>query len=222
MTSASDIRKTLDLLFDPNQVIELRLIWPNGYIDAGYFNDHEKLIKTALAYNGKAAQYVTANQIDPSLIARYNNRIEKKPKSTTADKDVLLRRWLPFEFDPIRPAGIPSSDTEHAEAHKRARDCRDWLTSNGWPAPIYADSGNGAWLLYRLPDLPNTAEILDLLKRCADAISAYFDGGGIAVDKTVYNAARIVRLFGTENIKGDGDAAQGRRHRPSRIIEAQV
>lgn len=219
MSSADDIRTTLDLLFELDQVIELRLIWPNGYIDAGYFNDREKLIKVALMYNGKAAQYVTANVINPSLIARYNNRIEKKPKSTTADRDVLLRRWLPFEFDPARPAGIPASDTEHAAAHERARDCRNWLRSNGWPNPIYADSGNGAWLLYRLPDLPNTSEMLDLLKRCADAISAYFDGGGISVDKTVYNAARIVRLFGTENIKGDGDESQGRRHRPSRIIE---
>lgn len=219
MTSADDIRRTLNVLFEPDQVIELRLIWPNGYIDAGYFNDREKLVKAALKYNGQAAQYVTANVINPSLIARYNNRIERKPKSTTADKDVLVRRWLPFEFDPARPAGIPSSDGEHALAHTRALDCRAWLTSNGWPEPIYADSGNGAWLLYRLPDLPNTPEMLELLKRCADAISAYFDGGGIAVDKTVYNAARIVRLFGTENIKGDGDEAQGRRHRPSRIIE---
>lgn len=220
MTSAHDIRRTLDLLFEEDQVIELRLIWPNGYIDAGYFNDRERLVKAALTYNGKAAQYVTANTINPSLIARYNNRIERKPKSTTSDKDVLIRRWLPFEFDPVRPTGIPASDVEHALAHERARDCRDWLASNGWPAPIYADSGNGAWLLYRLPDLANTTEIHDLLKRCADAISAYFDGGGISVDKTVYNAARIVRLFGTENIKGDGDEAQGRRHRPSRIIEA--
>ena len=70
------------------------------------------------------------------------------------------------DFDPDRPAGIPSSDAEHAEAHQRALDCRSWLATYGWPEPIYADSGNGAWLLYKLPDLENTAEWTAKIKRC--------------------------------------------------------
>jgi hypothetical protein len=225
-TAAMAIRRTLDLLFEPGQVIELRVLLSKKQTDAGYFTDREKLITAALAYDGKAPQYVVANPIDPRLLARYNNRMERYAPATTTDDHVIARRWLPIEFDPDRPSGIPASDAEHAEAHHRALDCRAWLAAYGWPEPIYADSGNGAWLLYRLPDLPNTGDLTTNIKRCIVIVSLLYqgqqsqDGIKIKVDATVFNAARLVRLFGTANLKGDGDNASGRHNRASRIVEA--
>jgi hypothetical protein len=55
--------------------------------------------------------------------------------ATTANSDVISRRWLPIEFDPDRPSGVTSSDSEHVEAHTRARACRAWLAIYGWPDP---------------------------------------------------------------------------------------
>lgn len=221
----SQIARTLDVLFEPDQVIELRALVSKKQIDAGYFTDREKLIEAARRYNGRAPQYVVANVIDPRLLARYNNRVETYAATTTTDEHIIARRWLPVDFDPDRPAGIPSSDAEHAEAHRRAQDCRDWLASYGWPAPIYADSGNGAWLLYKLPDLDNTPDWTAKIKRCLAIVSLLYqgrqadDGIAVKVDQTIFNAARIVRLFGTDNLKGDGDRASGRMNRASQLVE---
>src|SRR5262245_39258745 len=117
----AEIRRTLDLLFEPGQVIELRALVSKKRIDAGYFTDRDKLIAAARRYNGTAPQYVVANVIDPCLLARYNNRMEHYAVATSTDDQVIARRWLPIDFDPARPTGIPSSDAEHAEAHQRAR-----------------------------------------------------------------------------------------------------
>lgn len=221
---AEELRKTLGTLFAPGQLIELRIFGEKkGQIDSGYFKDHEKLIAAALKYDGSAPQYVTVNDIHPGLIALYNNKIHPWATKTTSDKDVLSRRWLPFEFDPERPSGIPANDAEYHEAHARAQACRDWVRSQGWPDPVYADSGNGAWLLYPLDTLPATDDVEHTLKACCAVISARFSGGSpaVKVDQTVYNASRIVRLFGTRNLKGDGDANSGRIHRPSGILDGE-
>lgn len=222
---AAELRRTLDVLFQPGQVIELRIFGSKkSQIDAGYFTDHDKLIAAALKYDGSAPQYVTVNDIHPGLVALYNNQVHLWAPKTTSDNDVQRRRWLPFEFDPARPSGIPANDAEYHEAHARAQACRAWLTSQGWPEPVYADSGNGAWLLYRLDNLPVTADIERVLKACCAVVGARFSGGtpSVKVDDTVYNASRIVRLFGTRNLKGDGDPASGRIHRPSRIIDSPI
>ena len=91
------------------------------------------------------------------------------------------------------------------------------LAGQGWPEPVFADSGNGAHLLYRL-DLPNNAETTDLLKRCLKALSARYSTDDVAVDETTFNASRIFKAYGTTSRKGD-DTAE-RPHRSSRILEA--
>ncbi|HMF13204.1 MAG TPA: hypothetical protein VKE94_12895, partial [Gemmataceae bacterium] len=93
------------------------------------------------------------------------------------DADVLRRCWLPFDFDPKRPAGVPSTDEEHKAALKRARECRRWLREQAWPKPIVADSGNGAHLLYPI-ELPNDEPSKSLVERCLRGIAFRF--GGIA------------------------------------------
>jgi len=91
------------------------------------------------------------------------------------------------------------------------------LAGQGWPEPVFADSGNGAHLLYRA-DLPNNAETTDLLKRCLKALSARHSTDDVAVDETTFNASRIFKAYGTTSRKGDNTAE--RPHRPSRILEA--
>ena len=106
-------------------------------------------------------------------LARAVNRITKLD-STTSDKDVLSRRWLPIDIDPVRPSGISSTKSEHAAAHARAQDIQEWLSDQGWPTPLYADSGNGAHLLYRI-DLPNDTDSAALVQRCLQALQDLID-----------------------------------------------
>jgi hypothetical protein len=214
----SEILRALQVLTGPGGVVEMRIPdHPRGKCTtAGYFDDWRKLATAALNYDGWCAGvYFTLNEINPALLARANNRAVEYIKQTTADADVIRRRFLPFDFDPVRPAGIPSTDAEHRAALDRAQDCHMWLASQGWPSPVYADSGNGAHLLYDL-DLPNDPATTRLIEQCLRALEGLFSDGRVGVDTSVSNAARIWKLYGTRSRKGDG--TRDRPHRTSGIV----
>jgi hypothetical protein len=114
-------------------------------------------------------------------------------------------------------AGISSTDAEHEAAINRAAQIKSWLeTTLGFPELIIADSGNGAHLLGRI-DLPCSDEITTLLKKCIEAVALRFEDAAVSVDRTVYNAARIWKLYGTMACKGD-DTPE-RPHRQAKIIK---
>lgn len=122
-------------------------------------------------------------------------------------------RWI---FDPVRPAGISSTDAEHVAALERAMACTDWLSGHGWPLPVAADSGNGGHLLYPI-DLPNDDASRDLLKRCLEALAMYFTDSVVTLDVGVFNAARIWKVYGTMACKGDN--VPERPHRLSQLLD---
>src|SRR5262249_57025876 len=95
--------------------------------------------------------------------------------------------------------------------------CRPSVASLGWPAPVEADSGNGAHLLYRI-DLANNDGAAGLVQGCLAALDWQFSDAAVNVDTTVYNASRICKLYGTLAVKGDATAE--RPHRRSAILSA--
>ncbi|MGI8688665.1 MAG: hypothetical protein ACR2M3_08805 [Thermomicrobiales bacterium] len=219
ITSYTDIHAVLGLLTAPGQVVELRVIGVDGRAnrtDSGYFDDMDALAKVAGRYDGRAtAVYVTLHPVMPALLSRAANRMQEWAKNATNDTETTCRRWLAFDTDATRPAGISSTDEEHAAALARARAIRDWLRERGWPEPILADSGNGGHLLYRA-DLP--ADDGGLTQRMLAAVASCFDDRLVKVDRTVYNPARIWKLYGTQARKGDSTPT--RPHRRARILEA--
>lgn len=226
----AEIRRCLDLLAEPQcgdeppkGIVELRCLGKKGDkagTVSGYFSDLELLAKAAAAWSGEVdGVYITLNPVLRDLIARACNRVRAYAVDTTKDVHILSRRWLLVDFDPARPRGISSTDQEHDAAHERALACREWLRHSGWPDPIYADSGNGAHLLYRV-ELPNTAETTEMLKACLQALARYWDDEAVSVDQATFNASRISKLYGTCSAKGDSVPEIGRVHRLARIIEA--
>ena len=217
---ADEIRRAIRYLSRPGEVGEVRVpkAGRNRTI-SGYFSDPERMAQEvegleALHFPGV---YRTLNPVNAALLARADDKLKKYVEYTTSDADIVCRRWLPVDLDPKRPAGISSSDAEHAAALELARRMRDALAAEGWPEPIFADSGNGAHLLYPI-ELPNDAEATELVKRCLRALAAGFNTDLVAVDEGVYNAARIFKVYGTTARKGDNTA--DRPHRVSRILEA--
>jgi hypothetical protein len=211
-----EIRRTLDLLLEPGQVAELRVLKTRRGTAAGYFTDFDKLAQAAAANSGKApGVYVTLNPVNPDLLARSKNRFKEYVKETTADRDILKRRWFPIDFDANRPAGISSTEDEHEATLNVAWNCREWLGSQGWPEPIFADSGNGAHLLYMV-DLPSDDD--RLVERCLKALAPRFSDTAVSVDVGNYNPARIWKIYGT--LVAKGDSVPERPHRLARILEA--
>jgi len=212
------IRDALVLLTEPGQILELRVPSVGGRSNntaSGYFDDLEKAAQAAARYNGRDTVYMTLHKVDPALFARAANRMKEYAKATTADANILARHWLLIDADATRPADISSTDEEHELALARTQLIRDFLRQRGWPEPFYADSGNGGHLLYPV-DLP--ADDGGLTQRVLAAVAALFDDRLVKVDRTVYNPARISKVYGTFACKGDN--IPDRPHRLARIIDA--
>ena len=222
MTDANEIIHALRLWFQAGDVFEVRVLdavsadYRREHIESGYF-DYEHIsavpeaLKRLLSFRGV---YVTVNPVNPDLLARAVNRLRPAGRNpTTADTDIVRRRWLLIDCDPRRASGVSSSNAEHESALAKAREIRDGLSSLGWPDPIMTDSGNGAQLMYRI-ELP--ADDGELVRRVIGEI-AKASSEQVAIDTSVHNPARIWRLPGTMNCKGD--SIPERPHRMARILE---
>ena len=222
MTDANEIIHALRLWFQAGDVFEVRVLdavsadYRREHIESGYF-DYEHIsavpeaLKRLLSFRGV---YVTVNPVNPDLLARAVNRLRPAGRNpTTADTDIVRRRWLLIDCDPRRASGVSSSNSEHDFALAKAREIRDGLSSLGWADPIMTDSGNGAQLMYRI-DLP--ANDGELVRRVIGEI-AKASSEQVAIDTSVHNPARIWRLPGTMNCKGD--SIPERPHRMARILE---
>lgn len=194
-------------LHDVDDVIELRAIFDKsrkrtdvGYFDYAHWN---VCVEEAARLNrAGAAVYVTLNPVDPQLLSRYSNRVREWAPSATPDRDVVQRRWLLLDIDPIRPADTSATAVQLRAAETQADACRAFLREQGWSEPISIMSGNGRHLIYPL-DLPNDEASRDLVKGALAGLAARFDDAAVKVDQTVFNAARITKLPGTVAQKGD-------------------
>ncbi|QPD04919.1 MAG: hypothetical protein Nkreftii_002693 [Candidatus Nitrospira kreftii] len=183
---------------------------------SGYFDDSGLLHEAANELDGKVPSvYVTMNSVNPALLARAKNRLRYHAKTTTGDADILKREWILIDCDAVRPADISSTDDEHQAALDRTQSIMTWLSSQGWPEPVRADSGNGAHLLYRV-DLPNDQASLHQVKAVLEVLAFRFNDTVVTIDTSVSNAARITKLYGTMACKGD--STEDRPHRRSQIL----
>lgn len=211
---------------DPSAVFEIRALgcstadYRRPHNRGGYFSvasiDAAADAAAALTRTASArGVYFTLNPLSPALLARRANRVDvlSRDDSTACDADILSRRWMLIDCDPTRPSGVSSSSAEHDAAKQTALQIRNHLHSLKWPDPILCDSGNGWHLLYRV-DLP--AADNGIIQRCLHALSDRFSSSAVGVDKSVFNPARICKLYGTFSRKGDH--TEDRPHRLSRVV----
>ena len=188
--------------------------WPRTY--SGYFDNAEDLVQALGQIKQASGIYFVPNQVDPSLLARAKNRLRPTPKGeSTADSNIVRRRWLLVDCDAQRASGVSASEAEHKAAIERAHSIGEWLNEQGWPEPVVADSGNGGHLLYRI-DL--TSDDGGLVSRCLQTLTERFSDDAVKVDTSVSNPARIWKLYGTLACKGD--STDDRPHRMSKILYA--
>jgi hypothetical protein len=214
----AEIERGISVLFRPGNVVEVRIPKTRAGVVAGYFDDHAALAVALHQADAKcrpAGIYYVLNQIEPALLGRAYNRLKEHAEYTTADNNILRRLWFPIDLDPVRPAGVSSSDEEHAAAIARARVMSTDLAKE-WGHPILADSGNGAHLLYNI-DLPNDQEALAFVSGALAELDRRYSDSVVKVDVTSANAARIWKAYGT--VARKGDSIPGRPHRQSRILE---
>lgn len=190
---------------------------------SGYFNDMSLAAKQVASTEKLEPPgiYVTLNAVDPSLLARANNRIIPKAEKTTSKTEVVCRQWLLVDIDPKRRAGISSTDKELEAAWQLSDNIRATMLEAGWPEPLRGMSGNGTYLLWRVK-LPNNEESEKLVQRVLKALASRFNTVKAEVDTSTYDASRICKVLGTMARKGDSlstnDSETARPHRRSGFI----
>ena len=166
---------------------------------AGWFDDNERLIKEARRLSGVSG-YVTINPVRSDLLARADNRLTRA-RHTTRDADILCLRWLYLDIDPLRPAEISSTEAELALAIARRDailgDHPEIAASSAWGC-----SGNGTWILVRLPDYPNDPAHSALLARALACFDQKYSDNSVRVDTATANPSRLIGLPGTLKAKG--------------------
>ena len=203
-----------------------------GKVVSGYYNDYKKLARDIKPFDGKASIYITINPCKPELLTRSPNRLRFSAKVTTSDDDILCDLWFPIDTDPVRPAGISSTDDELKSALAKRDEVAEFLSRRN--GTVRGMSGNGGHGLIRLPGYPNVLRTRQAKQRLLHFLSDRFsdwetdsngkfilDGrgrkilrqDGVSVDNTVFNMSRIWKLYGTLACKGE--TTPHRQHRRS-------
>lgn len=210
------IHAVIRLLVETYPLLEIRALNPKGQSLAGYFDDWLEAAKYAafLDFEGYGV-YFCLNPIDSRTFAFIGRLNEVGPGNAISDEGILDRRLMLIDVDPVRPAGVCSTDGEKAGALTLAQRVANDLAREGWPTPVIADSGNGCHLLYRI-ELP--AEDEGLVQRVLLALDAKYSTATAKIDTAVFNPARICRLYATTNRKGNN--AADRPHREAAILSA--
>jgi hypothetical protein len=198
----------LTIFIEPGQTVEIRAPKAPGR-SFWRFTDLAAAAELVTALSRQSpklpAIYFTLNPVDPDLAE------DKAAK----DENILRRRWLLIDCDPKRPADTSATDEEKTSALELTERVRAYLDGQGWHAPVFADSGNGYHLLYRI-DLPRDDG--GLVKAVLDSLAAQFNTEACEIDVRVGNPSRICKLYGTVARKGKG--TQERPHRPASVLEA--
>lgn len=141
--------------------------------------------------------------------------VPAKTGAGTADTDILERRFLLVDIDPVRPADVSSTIEESRDAWDRAMAVYQLLHDGGIRCPIIGFSGNGWHLNYPIT-LPNDDASRVLIQSLLNGLNLRVGNERAKVDVKTFNAARIWKLYGTVSRKGE--ATEDRPHRESYLV----
>ena len=222
--SLKNITKAIQLLHNNGELFEIRLINGN-YNASGYFTSADTAIKALQNFHpewnartptARAANiFITLNPIDIACYSRkQHDCFIENAQPTTKDNEITALHWLLIDLDPKRMSGVSSSKEELELAKKKAKTIHDFLSDRGLKEPIRAMSGNGVHLVYRF-DVSNTPENVSVFEKTLKILSEKFSDEEVEVDTTVFNPARICKLWGT--IAQKGATTPERPHRKAYI-----
>ena len=214
-----EITRAIGILKPEGELYEVRIV-KGLTVMSGYFSGADALVKELQGQDlARANVYMTIQQLHEGCAARWqwncfiNASREKLP--TTSDKDITRYKFIPIDLDPVRPAGISSTEEELRHAHSLCPQIVEYMSEQGFKDYVYAFSGNGYHLLYRV-DMPNNEESVQTMQGYLRRLDEVFSNEFCHVDTTTYNPARVLKLYGT--IAQKGRYTENRPHRMSKIL----
>ena len=215
----SEIYNAFEKLLEEGQIVELRALGVPGSDGInrtvnGFFDDHYTLARAAAALSDKGAKgvYFTPNPVKESRKTKNLNTlvIGSRGKSAT-DADIEPQKWLLIDIDPERPSGMSATQEERFAASDVVYAVKEYLTTEGFPEPVFAESGNGFHLMYHIEGVSTK-----LIREFLEHLASKFDADGAKVDRLVFNPSRIWKVYGTTPRKGPN--SHDRPHRKARLL----
>src|SRR5262245_36844990 len=111
-----EINKALGLIVHPEQVFEVRSVceheFPSNLLFRG--DDLAAAARRAFEQNEARNVYLTINPVDPALVLPRGEGVK--------DENIVARRFLFIDCDPVRPKGVSATDAEKEQARRTALD----------------------------------------------------------------------------------------------------
>ena len=218
----SEIKRTLDVFRTDNGLIEIRIFSTvnKTEIYSGIFDNDDSLIREINKFDKEYYNiYFIFNELKDALngLPQLNKMV--RGAKTITDRDVKFRRWLLFDFDPIREGDvhdIASNNEEFENSKETARKARRFLVSKGFKQPVVCFSGNGTHLLARIDDIPCNDETDNVCKNVLKYVAMQFTDDKVDCDIKVFNRARLTKFYSSISRKGGN--TKERPHRKSEIV----
>lgn len=218
----AEIKKTLDVFRTDNGLLEIRIFSTvnKSEIYSGIFDNDESLISEINRFDKDFYNiYFIFNELKDALngLPQLNKMV--RGAKTISDRDIKFRRWLLFDFDPIREGDvhdIASNQEEFENSKETARRARRFLLERGFKQPVVCFSGNGTHLLCRIDDIPCTDEMDDVCKNVLKYVAMQFTDEKVDCDIKVSNRARLTKFYSSVSRKGGN--TKERPHRKSEIV----
>jgi hypothetical protein len=204
VSKRDEILRAANLLFEPGQLVEVRLKGRDGHIASRYYKDHDKMAAVLAKEDARerwAAVWWTLQQLKPRA------HVGKEASETTKRADIEIYRWLPIDIDRAdkKAKKLNATPAEKEELLAVARQVMAWLAERGVRDCILADSGNGFHILIKLSPLAANEMNYELLKEVLVAIKHEFrTHAGVAdIDTSLAEPEQVIKAYGTTTRKSE-------------------
>ncbi len=225
---AQAVRETFAYFVAPGETTEIRVLGAEIYYEGykgktrlcksliGFFNDVDKLLAELRRIHSATGFYILLNRIPRDYIAKAKNTFDVTLTTATKDDQIKQLISLPIDADANDETNMSSTNEQHEQALQTVAQIETFLTQDcGWPQPVRADSGNGGHLRFAIDE---PVENATLIERILVGLNKKFADGTVKIDTSIYNPARIFKLYGTLACKGYDSPEYGRPHRMSAIL----
>lgn len=217
MIDREQIYKWWSVFHTEGEITEIRSFGGSGAY-SGYYKNIDNVIRDLEYLESKPdlQVYFILNAINPDCYGRVQREQLAYKTKTTADDEIIGRKWLMIDLDPKRTSGISSSQEELEYAHQKALEVYRFLRDKGFYDPVVCMSGNGYHLMYSCK-IAVSKETDALIERFVNALAMLFTDDKVDVDKKCTNKARLSKVYGTTAKKGSNSPE--RPWRLSKIVK---
>jgi len=208
-------RQYIDTLYDPEELLALVLMngkpsktWGKTTIGFYRTKDRETFYEHVRAFDRRGNVYINLQRLNDDVYGRAAGRYEQWSKTRFTDQEVISRPRLCVDLDPVRVTGINSTHIECQYAIDLAAKVHEYLVQEFELNPVAVHSGNGVQLVARI----NEPRDSDVIERLLKHLDAKFSNNHVKIDQSLSDLARMVRLPGTVNCKGDDIPERPRRY----------